>query len=179
MICVTGDQNLLFYALDENITRYKQIAGYNEEILDLEFVGDDNHVAVVSNTEQLRIYNLETLDCEILHGHYEIVLCVCSSNDRTMMITGSKDNSAIVWKIGNFPERSNITFESMAVLSGHTGPVSAVSMPKTSNSFVFTASHDRTVKFWNLTEKIPTAKYTFVAHEKDVTSIFITTDPIY
>lgn len=51
---MTSDQNIhLFDLKDSKIIRVRQIAGYNEEILDMVLTGDDNHLAVITNTEQV------------------------------------------------------------------------------------------------------------------------------
>jgi U3 small nucleolar RNA-associated protein 13 len=44
---------MLFYTLGETIERVRQIAGYNEEVLDLCYVVEDTHLAVASNSEQV------------------------------------------------------------------------------------------------------------------------------
>ena len=47
-----------------------QFVGYNDEILDLCFMGEnDTHIAVATNSEQLRVFELSSLSCQILPGH--------------------------------------------------------------------------------------------------------------
>lgn len=56
IMCVTADQCLLFYESvnGEELQLYKRLVGYNEEIIDLKFVGEDaNRVAVATNLEQV------------------------------------------------------------------------------------------------------------------------------
>ena len=47
-----------------------QLIGYNDEILDIALVGSDNsHVAVATNSEQARVFNRHSLNCQLLSGH--------------------------------------------------------------------------------------------------------------
>jgi U3 small nucleolar RNA-associated protein 13 len=72
-------------------------------------------------------------------------------------------------------------------LVGHTGPVSAVALPKTSSNFAITASHDRTVKFWDLSDvnqsageiQKPKSLYTFQAHEKDIQALDVSPNDVF
>jgi U3 small nucleolar RNA-associated protein 13 len=56
IMCITADQCLLFYeSVDgEELRLYKRLIGYNEEIIDLKFVGEDaTRLAVATNLEQV------------------------------------------------------------------------------------------------------------------------------
>lgn len=47
-----------------------QFAGYSEEVLDVRFLGpNDSHIVVASNSPCLKVFELQTLACQILHGH--------------------------------------------------------------------------------------------------------------
>ncbi|KAI8906880.1 WD40-repeat-containing domain protein [Gorgonomyces haynaldii] len=154
----TSDQNILIYSLGQQIQRIRQFAGYNQEILDLQLVGD-HHLAVVTNSEQLRVYDLATLDCEIIYGHTDIVLAASASKDGKTLVSGSKDATVKVW-------RKNDQFELVETFKGHTGPVSAVAV---SEKYFITASHDRTIKKWDFKK----AQFTIVGHDKDIQSLDI------
>jgi U3 small nucleolar RNA-associated protein 13 len=175
-VAVTSDQNLLFYSLENSLKRTRQIAGYNEEVLDTLFVGkDDGKLAVVTNTEQIRVYDLATPFCDILYGHSEIVLNVARSRDGTMLVSGSKDRTAMIWRMNEETKQ----FEKVGVCSGHTETVSAVAMSRKSNSFIVTGSHDMTIKVWDLLEDastgslMPRTRFTVKAHDKDIQSITV------
>jgi U3 small nucleolar RNA-associated protein 13 len=60
LLCVTADQQFLFYCpmrTDEEafqLNLFKRLIGYNDEILDLKFVGEDEqYLAVATNLEQV------------------------------------------------------------------------------------------------------------------------------
>ncbi|KAJ3007895.1 Transducin (beta)-like 3 [Thoreauomyces humboldtii] len=186
LVAVTSDQNLLFYDLASGLRRTRQIAGYNQEVLALKLMGpEDSHLAVVTNTEQVRVYDLDTMDCEILYGHKEIVMCVDRSHEGTLLVSGSRDHSAVVWKFQPDAAAAEDRFIQIGNCVGHTEPVSAVAFPCKTSSVVITGSHDRTIKVWDIPNaatalishksgplKLKT-RFTFQAHEKDIQSIAV------
>ena len=65
--------------------------GYNDEILDLCFAGaDESHLAVATNSSQLRMYDLTSMNCQLLEGHTDIVLALEINNTGDTLVTGSK-----------------------------------------------------------------------------------------
>ena len=63
----------VFYYTQDVITvtsSSTQLIGYNDEILDIALVGNDNgHVAVATNSEQARVFNRHSMNCQLLSGH--------------------------------------------------------------------------------------------------------------
>ncbi|KAJ3163633.1 Transducin (beta)-like 3 [Geranomyces michiganensis] len=188
LVAITSDQNLLFHDLATGLKRTRQIAGYNQEVLDLALLGaDDSHLVVVTNTEQVRIYNLATMDCDILYGHSEIVMCVDRSRDGMLLASGARDHKVVVWKFR--PEATDPAerYIQVGTCVGHTEPVSAVAFPRKSSSTVITGSYDRTIKVWDLPDALVAAastkldgepaklktRYTFQAHDKDIQSLAV------
>lgn len=62
VMCVTADQRLLFYTSDtqendeKDLKLARRLIGYNEEIIDLKFLGDgDSSLAVATNLEQVSV----------------------------------------------------------------------------------------------------------------------------
>lgn len=56
--------------------------GTNDEIIDLRFLGEqDSHIAVASSSETVRIYDLETLNCSMIFGHTDIIICMDAGKD--------------------------------------------------------------------------------------------------
>lgn len=60
LLCVTADQQFLFYSLEftEELLKLnltKRLVGYNEEVVDMKFIGDDEKfLALATNLEQVR-----------------------------------------------------------------------------------------------------------------------------
>ncbi|KAJ3216635.1 Transducin (beta)-like 3 [Clydaea vesicula] len=205
LVIITSDQNFIVYDVNnfrENLTNtkipkvVKQYVGFNEEILDFSFINtpttdtaekNATHLAVATNSEQIKIYDLQTKNCVILSGHEEMVICLDYSTDRNLLVSGSKDKVARVWK--KIPNDSVVDFKCIGICVGHTEALTAISIGKKNGNFLITASSDRTVKQWDLS-KIETEKkdkkqllknvecklkstFTIKAHEKDINSVAI------
>lgn len=68
-----------------------QFAGNNDEILDLKYFGNNSQYAVVAtNSPHIKVFELETWDCEILYGHTDIVLCIDVIQKSDMFLSGGK-----------------------------------------------------------------------------------------
>jgi WD40 repeat protein len=117
-------------------------------------------LAVATTNELVRLVEAETLSSRLLHGHRDSVLCVAASPEGTLVATGSKDRAARVWDVA--------TGSCVAILEGHTDPVTTIAFPSKAANFprkhpfskavlgsaaagwVVTGSKDRTVKMWQL-----------------------------
>ncbi|KAI3905054.1 hypothetical protein MKX01_017300 [Papaver californicum] len=187
LLCLTADQQFLFYSLaksDEEafcLKLSKRLVGYNEEIVDMKFLGgDDQFLAVATNIEQIsilivRVYDLASMSCSyVLTGHSEIVLCLDTcifSSGKTLVVTGSKDNSVRLW------ENSSC----IGIGTGHSGAVGAVAFSKKQKNFIVSGSCDRILKVWSLDGLQDNgngimnlrAKAVVAAHEKDINSLAV------
>ncbi|CAJ1943861.1 unnamed protein product [Sphenostylis stenocarpa] len=183
LLCVTADQQFLFYSLEcteqllqLNLT--KRLVGYNEEIVDMKFMGDDEKfLALATNLEQVRVYDVASMSCSyVLSGHTEIVLCLdtcVSTSGRTLIVSGSKDNSVRLWG----SESANC----IGVGIGHMGAVGAIAFSKRKRDFFVSGSSDHTLKVWsmdglsdNMTAPINLkAKAVVAAHDKDINSVAV------
>ncbi|KAJ2161488.1 U3 small nucleolar RNA-associated protein [Coemansia sp. RSA 552] len=197
LVAATNDQNLLFYSATGRLDRVRQIVGYNEEIIDMAFVGrDQKFLAVATNTEQLRIYNTEDLNCELAYGHKDIILALDVDTRGSIIATGSKDSTVRIWAIDMAAPLSR-RIMCVATAVGHTKAVGAVALAHGSEAaFLLSGSEDRTVKAWDLSPlrtifedparavelvdgsgpmKLQSL-YTFQAHDRDINSICVSPD---
>ncbi|KAJ4957547.1 hypothetical protein NE237_024658 [Protea cynaroides] len=184
LLCVSADQQFLFYSpmqtLEEtsHLKLSKRLVGYNEEIVDMKFLGEEEQfLAVATNLEQVRVYDLESMSCSyVLTGHTDIVLSIdtcVSSSGKTLIATGSKDNSVRLWD-----QESRCC---VGIGTGHTGAVGAVAFSKRGKSFFVSGSSDRTLKVWSLDGVSEDdghaislkAKAVVAAHDKDINSLAI------
>ncbi|XP_050224237.1 protein TORMOZ EMBRYO DEFECTIVE [Mercurialis annua] len=183
-LCATADQQFLFYSpVGQPEEKFKlelskRLIGYNEEILDMRFLGEEEKfLAVATNIEQIRVYDLESMSCSfVLPGHSEIILCLdtcVSMSGRTLIVTGSKDNTVRLW---DSESRTCI-----GVGTGHMGGVGAVAFSKKGKNFFVSGSSDRTMKVWSLdgiSDVVDQpvnlkAKAVVAAHDKDINSIAV------
>lgn len=190
LLCVTADQQFLFYSPIQSVEGSfqlklnKRLVGYNEEIVDLKFLGEEEQfLAVATNVEQVRVYELASMSCSyVLTGHTDIVLCLdtcVSSSGRALIVTGSKDNNVRLWD-----DKSRCC---IGLGTGHMGAVGAVAFSKRRKNFFVSGSCDRTLKVWSL-DGLPEngndiinlkAKAVVAAHDKDINSLAIAPNDNY
>lgn len=65
-----------------------------------------------------------------LYGHIEAVTCLAASSAYNIVVSGSRDGTAIVWDL------SRCLF--VRQLTGHTGPIAAVTINDLTVSFMIT-----------------------------------------
>ena len=173
----------------------QQITGFNDEVIDTALLSlpsptastssattpplptFDTHLAVATNSDLIRVYDLERFDTALLEGHEDVVLCLDKSTDGSVLFSGSKDKTARIWK--SRPASSDIEMDSsspsseegasgklewdcVGICTGHVESVGAIAVSRTlidkevsegrkeGGGFLLTASQDRTVKMWDL-----------------------------
>jgi U3 small nucleolar RNA-associated protein 13 len=173
---VHHDQNIVVASLSE-LAVTRQIIGFNDEVIDTIFLsatGPDSHLVLATNSNLIRIYDSQTMDARLLGGHTDVVLCLDKSPDGKWLVSGSKDNTARIWTHDDVRG-----WRCIAVAQGHAEAIGAVAMSRTSSKFLFTASQDRTVKMWDLSELDSSASEpvqlkslaTMRIHEKDINAL--------
>lgn len=98
---------------------------------------------------KIRVYDLETSFCDILTGHTDMVLGIARSKNGDLLVSGSKDKNAILWR----QEVDSARFDKIGQCSGHTEAVSAVAFSQKSAHFVVTGSQDLTIKLWDIQQE--------------------------
>lgn len=181
LITAHVDQNLIFHRIP-SLEVSRQMVGFNDEVIDLIYLtapgsgksGDgstaqqETHLAVATNSDLMRIYNLKTLDVSLVSGHSDVVLCIAKSGDGSLLMSGSKDRSARLWapryrssSITSEPgEEGDATASSstservdwvcVGTCDGHLESIGAVSIAPKEGKLAATASQDKTVKIWDL-----------------------------
>ncbi|KIH45221.1 WD domain, G-beta repeat protein, partial [Ancylostoma duodenale] len=151
------------------------------------FGKDESHLAVASNSREIRLYDVKTWDCQLIEGHSESVLHVTTAAfDRSLLASCSKDNSIIIWKLSGNSGDGQVQLLPIARATGHTNSVNAVCFSYSGKRpFLLSVSADATIKLWSLVglnsdvgmgdnvEDIAklTCSSTFVAHGKDVNCV--------
>lgn len=154
----------------------RRIAGNHGTIADMKFVGPNfDLIALATNSPSLRIVDQDKpLELRIYEGHTDLLNALDVSSNGEWIVTGSKDNEAILWKWDDEVE----DFVHFCKFSGHAGSVSAVKLANNEGkpNFLITASNDLTIKKWKIPATAGDVKksdYTRRAHEKEINSIDI------
>ncbi|XP_062501857.1 transducin beta-like protein 3 [Corticium candelabrum] len=173
IVTVTFDHRILVWNLDFSLC--KQFVGFSDEILDVACV-HNGQLAVVSNSNNVRISSLGSLGVKLLTGHRDTVLGLDVSRDGSLIATCSKDNTVRVWKLNQ-----SIDYLCIGEGVGHTRPVGCVSISK-SCWFLVSGSEDFTLKHWDakslekLLENSPkklVCSWTQKAHDKAINTVAV------
>lgn len=165
------------------LTPSSHFLGSLGEVVSVRRLGDD-FVLCATNDENPRVLSLGNGACMQLIGHTDLVLCTAVGGD--LMATGGKDGKVLLWS------RKHITgsfAQPLAVLSGHTGPVTGVSFTKGKlgrGLRLFSCAEDKTVKCWDVAAcndaaaqeatngacQVPTL-FSCIAHKKAVNDVSV------
>ncbi|XP_068002591.1 transducin beta-like protein 3 [Melanerpes formicivorus] len=190
-LLLPGRKELVTVSVEHNIVLYdaqtlqlkKQLAGYNDEVLDVKFLGPgDSHIVVATNSPQLKVFELATSHCQILYGHTETVLALDVFRKGLMFVSCAKDRSLRLWRL-----RRDGSVACVAQGLGHAHSLGAVCCSRLKESFVVTSSQDCTIKIWDIPESLTSrakaavvcspetlrARVTQRGHSKDVNSLAV------
>ncbi|KAL6716421.1 U3 small nucleolar RNA-associated protein 13 [Lecanora helva] len=221
LLSIHADQSLLLHSTSslsapesafDGITSLpilRRISGTHDEIIDLAYVTPDNSLlALATNSESIRLVSLANsipqasplteanyfgADVALLQGHEDIVICLSVDSSGCWLATGSKDNTARLWKI----DHSLNSYQHHLTFTGHAESIGAVCIKSTAPvkisseasdildnlpKFLLTGSQDRTIKRWNIPRPDSSkesafqpsqarALYTRKAHDKDINAI--------
>ncbi|KAM9394310.1 transducin beta-like protein 3 [Pholidichthys leucotaenia] len=174
---VTAEHNIIFYQLPA-LTTQQQFVGYNDEVLDVKFLGKgDSHIVVATNSCHLKVFELLTNSCQILYGHTDTVLTLDVFKKGSIFASSAKDRSLLVWQM----DSNSGQVRCVAQGSSHTNAVGSIACSRMKASFVVTGSQDCTLKVWDIPADLSTAGHihhltaraTEKAHDKDVNSIAV------
>ncbi|KAI0274797.1 WD40 repeat-like protein [Gloeopeniophorella convolvens] len=180
IVSIHADQNILFHSLSDG-TLYRQLIGFNDEIIDAAFLGSGSppeHVALATNSSLVRVYSTQSFDARLLAGHRDIVLSLAASSSGKLLASGAKDNSARIWG----PQETESGWGCVAICEGHAESIGAVVFEREDTPrYLFTGSQDRTIKAWDIStlpggveEPTPVrckSISTTRAHEKDINAL--------
>ena len=111
------DQNLFVYNISEDaiakgslirkvsLEKTGSLCLYLDEVIDVRFVSEGSKYALLcSNSETLKLLDMETNNIELYPGHTDIVLCLDvvhqggeNGKEEAIFLSGSKDNTIKMW----------------------------------------------------------------------------------
>lgn len=181
VMIVTYEHNILTYKL-EDLSLHKQLVGFNDDVLQVVFLGKDTHFAIATNSHHIKVFEMTTFNCQILKGHTDIVLSLdVFPNHPFLMASCSKDNCIRIWKMCE----TTATFQCVALGVGHTHGVGAIACSRLNAKFVVSGSKDTCLKLWEVPQNITTPSLTLdkpyslgvwsttIAHEKEINAVCI------
>lgn len=95
---VTNSNNFKQYECKEGDILFSNvIVGNNDEIVDMCYVGDGNHLAVATNSYELRLLFVPTFSSTLLYGHKDTILSIKATTNGSFILTSSRDNTVRLW----------------------------------------------------------------------------------
>lgn len=181
LVLVTTEQNMLIYNISDGIEGVelelqKQLVGYNDEILDMCFLGDnDRYLAVATNSKHFKLYDTaQNMDCKLISGHTDTVMSLAASQN--LLISVGKDCSIRLWKLSY---KVPFLLELIAQqTNSHTSTIGCVALTHHGAKAFASGSQDGSMKVWKITrdkseENVYTLslQYAALAHDKEVNSV--------
>lgn len=172
---VTADHNIIIHDL-ETFDCMKQMTGFTDEVLDIIFLGkDETHFVVATNSRDLKYYEMDNMNCQIIKGHSDIVLALARFSTRPdMFVSSGKDNSVRIWL-----QDTNNEIKCLGVGARHTASVGSVFTAQTSNEFFTSVSQDNCLKIWtvpketNMFDRKLNSSHTELAHQMDINCVTV------
>lgn len=129
------------------------------------FLPDGKHFLYGLETQRIRIRSLEGGWHSFFDGHANEVTSLAVSPDGEYFVSGSWDNTAIIWK--KYASAPGPRFKKLVTLKGHNYNVNAVAASPDGKHIV-TGSEDKTIKLWDWQGNL---LRTFYGHSNEVTSL--------
>lgn len=64
--------------------------GYTDEILDVAYLGaNDTYIALATNSCDIKLYDIASMNCQLLCGHTDIVLALATTPANTSLLISS------------------------------------------------------------------------------------------
>lgn len=141
IIAVTQEHDMCFFDL-QSLRNIKTLAGFTDDIIEIKSL-PNRKALVASNSAQLRIFDLETMNVSTIDGHTDNILALDVSSDGKWAVSSSKDLTVRLWSL----EYNRC----IAVCRGHTESITAAAISKMASSTLFAISsgRDRTLKKWD------------------------------
>lgn len=189
LLSVLTDQTLVQLSLEsvENFKILRRIGGHHGEIIDCTYVGEnETHLAIATNSPEVRILKWGSLDHGVLAGHKDIVIAIDRSIDGRWLATAGKDKIAMLWDLQPLLDGVGDAV-CHSVFTGHADSIGAIALPRAPSSrsaneppeFLITGSQDLTVKRWAIPRNAGEpgkAVYTRKGHDKDINAIDVSPD---
>lgn len=184
------DQNLCYYRVYNKedsklfeLELYQNRCLYLDEVIDIKvFKPANTHALLCSNSETLKLIELETGICECYHGHTDIILCldIFVKKDNPLQsycLTGAKDNSIRLWE-ADLSRVFGRKLVCKAAFSGHSQNITSVFFAPKKAGFFSSVSQDNTLKVWKCKnwesfEEVTSAEMTVMAHQKYINCVRI------
>ena len=123
-----------------------QLQGHQGTITTVKF--DTQYIISGSVDSTIKIFNMRSKKCvSTLLGHTGQIICIQYKKSSGIIMSGSEDKTARVWRALRVPKRDDdeLGYECWKVLNGHQGAVTCLQF---SGNKAVTGSVDYSIKIW-------------------------------
>ena len=176
---VTADHNILIFKFEsaEKLKCFKQLIGFNDEILDVCFVGEqEEFLALATNSKHIKLYDINNhMNCNIVMGHKDTVMSLSTPGSSDLMLSAGKDFTIILWQL----DKENASLICLAKhINSHTATIGCICFAYNNTNCFASVCQSGSLKVWTLKGKTKqhdeyqfTVKYAAVAHDKEVNCV--------
>ncbi|TGZ51696.1 Transducin beta-like protein 3 [Temnothorax longispinosus] len=159
---VSVDHNIIIHSL-ELFECKKQLVGYSDEILDVAYLGDnDSHLAIATNSCEIKLYEILSMNCQLLCGHTDSVLALATTLANVNLLVSSaktslkffstvaQDSCLKLWELPNNLELHDqaLSLNTSCTILAHQKEINCVTISP-NDKLIATASQDKTAKLWS------------------------------
>lgn len=160
----------------------EELSGYNHEVYEAKFLIEQGKkfVCVAANTNNFRIFDLQTKQNKFVYGHGDMVISLVVKGK--YILTGAKDSTVKLWEF-SLGEHNEAVTRLLCTFKGHINNVTSLAFSNAPvPDFFYSASADNTLKKWSIpsevleTEKpklMKAALYSIMPHTKDINAVRI------
>jgi len=149
-ISIISNFHHIFHVSIDDLSAPTQVfMGNNDEVLSLRLISEDTLLAVVTNSPDIKLYQVESFHCRLLQGHEKTVLGIDNNEKRRLLASVSKDATCRIW---SYHDGDNVVC--LAVASGHSKSIIACAFSRLNGHFVVTGGEDMTLKSWKVSSKL-------------------------
>ena len=170
-ITASKDSSIRFW--NKNGVCIDTINPSNSELLSLDISPSDSLIAVGDGNGTIFLYNLFGKEIRRYKSHTDDVLYLDFSENGKLLVSASRDRSAIIWEVDSARPHAKLE----KIICAPYNDCSFISANFSNNSqYVLTTSSDRTIRLWDINGNLKTS---MVGHtDKIVDAFFAVNDSI-
>ena len=144
-------------------------SAHSSQVSGVAWMADGHHVVTGSWDHSVKVWSVEAQDCLLTLNGSRVVSCLDLSPHSEVVATGHPDCTIRLWDIRTNSTDAGSLVSDSTLKPSHKAWVSAVKWSPTNPYILSSASHDGTLKIWDIRSSLPL--HTVRTHSKDEKSL--------